>query len=331
MTNDDPWTRRLRLLQLLLRRGRLTTRRVVQLLQIDPRMALDDLKALEKHGVPLHHEGEGRDREWVIEEAWRQLGLDIGLLERLSLLFGRQLVESFLRDTDIGLAFARIDRQLEAMGDDVPERDLARKFIYVREPEKDYRNHKDLIHQLVEAVVQGLYVSFTYHRARSHEVMAFKSVAPYTLAVYKRGLYLLAQKRDAVEVHAIERISDLFVHRDIAPFAYPRASEYDPSALLASQYGLASDGHKPETIHLRFNKDGRPYAAARSWMPEQRVIPRDDGGCDIIFEASGLELVEPVLRYGAMVEVIGPASLRRRVREMLTQALANYAGDDDGA
>lgn len=330
MGEQDPWTRRLRLLQVLLRRGRISTRQVTQLLEVPPRMALDDLKALERHGVPLHHEGDGREREWVIEEAWRQLGMDIGLEERLSLLFGRQLVESFLRDTDIGDAFARLDRQLEAMGDEVvPERDLARKFIYVREPEKDYRQHKETVQRLVEAVVHGHYVSFTYDRARSGETLRFTTVAPYTIAVYKRGLYLISHKRGQNEVHAIERVSDLAVHADIAAFDYPRPSEYDPRPLLASQYGLASDGAKPEIVHLRFDARGRPYAAARRWMAEQEVILRDDGGCDIIFEASGPELIAPVLSFGDLVEVIRPVSLRRRVREMLSRALERYADDDD--
>ncbi|PKN57280.1 MAG: hypothetical protein CVU56_11595 [Deltaproteobacteria bacterium HGW-Deltaproteobacteria-14] len=330
MAVEDPWTRRLRLLQVLLRRGRISTRQVTQLLEVPSRMALDDLKALERHGVPLHHEGDGRDREWVIEEAWRQLGMDIGLEERLSLLFGRQLVESFLRDTDIGDAFARLDRQLEAMGGEVvPERDLARKFIYVREPEKDYRQHKEIVQQLVEAVVSGHYVSFTYDRARSGETLRFTSVAPYTIAVYKRGLYLISHKRGHNEVHAIERVSELVVHAEIAAFDYPRPSEYDPRPLLASQYGLASDGAKPEIVHLRFDARGRPYAAARRWMAEQEVIFRDDGGCDIIFEASGPELIAPVLSFGDLVEVIRPLSLRRRVREMLSRAVERYAGDDE--
>jgi len=325
---EEPWTRRLRLLQLLLRRGHITTSQVTQALGLDRRKALQDLKALERHGVPVRHEGEGRDRRWVVEEAWRQVGMDIGLEERLSLLFGRQLVESFLRDTDIGEAFARLDRQLEAMGAEVEaERDLARKFIYVREPEKDYSGHKAIVQELVEAVVQARYVSFTYDRARSGETLRFEAVAPYTIAVYKRGLYLVSQKRGATELHAVERIRELTVHRDIAGFDYPRRSEYDPRRLLGSRYGLTSDSAPPEIVHLRFDARARVYATARRWMPEQEVIERDDGGCDIIFEANGLELIDPILRYGDMVEVLRPASLRRRVREMLSNALAQYADD----
>lgn len=332
MSEEEAWTRRLRLLQLLLRRGHITTVQATQVLGVDRRRALEDLKALERHGVPLRREGEGRLSEWVVEEAWRQVGMDIGLQERLSLLFGRELVESFLRDTDIGDAFARLDRQLEAMGDTVAsERDLARKFIYVREPEKDYRDHKETVQQLVEAVVQARYVSFTYARARSQETLRFKSVAPYTIAVYKRGLYLVSHKRGETELHAIERISDLVVHRELDGFDYPRAGEYDPRRLLDSRFGLASDGAAPEIVHLRFDARGRPYAAARRWMPDQEVILRDDGGCDIIFQASGLELVDPILRYGDMVEVIRPASLRERVRDMLTRALALYERDGDDA
>lgn len=326
---EGAWPRRLQLLQLLLIRHRVSTARVASALGITRRTALGDLKALDQAGVPLFHEGEGREREWVLGEAWRQLGFEIGLKERLSLMFGRELISGFLRDTDIGQAFTRIDRQVGAMDRGrLSERNLARRFIYVREPEKDYRDHRETIHHLVEAIVHSYRVAFTYHQARPpQKVQELTVVSPLTLAIYRRGLYLLAEHRSEQRIFALERIRDLQVDPRLT-FDYPRPSEYDPRHLLDRRFGLASDGSLPERVRLRFTAAGRPYAEARLWMPDQVVEPREDGGCDIIFEASGLELVKPILGYGALVEVIEPRSLRDRVRTMLRDAAAIYADDD---
>ncbi len=325
----DAWTRRLRLLQLLLHRGRIATRRVAMALDIDRRTALEDLKSLESHGVPLSPQGEGREREWVLEESWRKIGLRVGFDERLSLLFGRELVDSFLRETDLGEAITRFDQQIEAMSNEGerPEQELGRRFIYVREPEKDYASHRALIRDLVEAIVGGYRVSFCYKHARPPKsTTRYDSAAPLTFAIYKRGLYMICERRGERTLHAVERMSDLTSHPN-RTFDYPIASDYDPRGLLGKRVGLADDGREPEQIRLRFHPAVRQYAERRRWMPDQEVIPLDDGGCEIRFAAHGRELVSRVLEYGDKVEALAPQWLRDAVLEELRGALKNYERD----
>lgn len=322
----DAWSRRLKLLQLLLHRGRIQTADVSRALDIDRKIALDDLKKLELCGVPMSPVGEGTGRTWVLEESWRKLGLVVGFEERLSLLLGRSLMESFLGGTDLGAAMRKLDTQVEAMSNDGLrlDKELARRFLYVREPEKDLSAHKDTVNTLVEAVMRSHRVSFLYQHARApRDTVAVSHAAPYTLVVYKRGLYVLVDCRGEVTLHAVERILEITSHPE-QTFEYPWTSDYDPQKRLAKLVGLAHDGSPPETVRLRFTPEGRPYAEARVWMPGQRVEPREDGGCDVVFEAAGLELLARVLEYGELVEVISPESLRSRVRDTLARTLARY-------
>jgi len=320
----EAWSRRLKLLQMLLHRGRLTTRRVSTILEVDRRRGLEDIQALESHGVPVSPVGEGRDREWVLAESWRQLGMNFALLDRLSLLLGRNVIESFLHATDIADAFARLDHQVEALTTEGESVDLTRRFVYVRELEKDYSHQRALLRDLIGAIIEQRRVSFIYKHARPPQrEVAFPHVAPYTLAVYKRGLYIIIERRGETSLHAVERIRDLEVHEG-QRFDYPIASDYDPHRLFEGRFGLAQDGSDPGEVRLRFTRDATPYATARLWMPGQRVETREDGGCDIVFTATGLELLSRVLEYGEMVEVIAPAALRERVRDTLRGALARY-------
>ena len=325
----EAWSRRLKLLQLLVHRGHLQTADASRALGVERKIALDDLKKLELHGVPVSPQGDGTERSWVLEESWRKMGMVVGFEERLSLLLGRSLMESFLGGTDLGEAMKKLDTQVEAMSNEGLrlEAELARRFLYVREPEKDLSAHRDTVKALVEAVVRCHRVSFLYQHARQpRDVEKVSHAAPYTLAVYKRGLYVLVDRRDVITSHAVERITELTAHPK-ETFQFPYASDYDPHKRFANHVGLAHDGSPPETVRLRFTAEGRPYAESRVWMPNQRVEPREDGGCDVVFEAAGLELLARVLEYGDLVEVIEPQSLRARVRDTLTRARARYTDD----
>ncbi|MFT7583436.1 MAG: putative DNA-binding transcriptional regulator YafY, partial [Myxococcota bacterium] len=272
--HQNAWTRRLKLLQLLLHRGHIATRQAAHALGVDRRRALDDLGTLEQHGVPIYPDGEGQDRVWRLQESWRRLGLSLGIAERLSLRFGSELLASFLGQTDLGDAMTGLDRQVGIMATETDTIDptFGRQFIYVREPEKDYRAHRATIAALVDAIVGSYRVTLTYRHARSGDdggLKIYPKTQPLTLAIYKRGLYVLAQRRDVVSIHAVERIEAIEAH-PMLRFDYPRPSEYDPAKMLSSRLGLVSSGDPPSEVRLRFSANVRPYAEARRWMPHQR-------------------------------------------------------------
>ncbi|MGM0578947.1 MAG: helix-turn-helix transcriptional regulator [Myxococcota bacterium] len=322
----EAWRRRLGLLRILLQRGNIATSEAARAMGVDRRKAREDLQALEEHGVPLTPVGEKHARRWKMGDAWRYLGMNVGLEERLALLFGRELVGSFLHDTDFGEALDRLDRHFEAIGGGPdPRRDeLSRRFYYVREPDKDYRIHRETLKVLVEAILASHRVDFTYRAAHDGgEPREVRAAAPLTLAIYKRGLYLLADKRDEVKAYAVERVAEA-VGRPEQTFDYPRPSEYAPAELLSKRFGISSNREPAQTVRLRFERAVRPYVEGRRWMPDQRLEPLGDGRLDLVFEGTGHELVSLALGFGDTVEVIEPRWLRDRVRRELAGALAKY-------
>ncbi len=333
MSKTDAWTRRLELLHILMARGKMQTHQAARALGVERRTVLEDLKALSEHGVPIAPDSEDArnpERAWVLEDAWRRVGMTFGLADRLSVRFGREMLEGFLHETDLGRAFSKLDDVVASHteGRSSPAHDeLARRFIYVQEPAKQYGAHSHTMAELVEAIVRAQPVSFTYTRATFPRTeKRHKNVSPYTLAVYRRGLYAIVQLHKGTPVtFAIERMSD-FERNEKLVFEYPRKSEYDPKKLLLTRFGLSDDGKAPEVVRLRFAPEARVFAEERMWMANQKVTPLEDGGCDIEFKASGLEIINRIMEYGHFVEVLAPARLRNEVGDRLAKALAHYRG-----
>ncbi len=321
---ENVWPRRLVLLQVLIQRGSLTTREAAKLVNITRRKALNDFKELSANGVPLTIEGEDKDRRWVLLDSWRQFGLDLGLRDRLALLFGRELVASFLHDTDFADALRRLETHFAALDGTLalaPDH-LARRFYCLHEPEKDYSGHRQLLDTLVRALLDSHKISYRYTSAAG-EPKEHRLVEPLTLAVYKRGLYLIWQRKGRTYTHAVERITALEPHPDDG-FEYPRPSEYEPRRALGDRFGISSDGRDPALVRLRFDPSVRTYATSRRWTPDCQVTDLPDGGCEITFVAHGYELVSHVLQYGPKVQVLEPAWLRDAVVADLRAALARY-------
>ena len=320
------WSRRLRLLQLLIRRGSITTRETAAVNGTSRRTALADLHALETNGVPLSQRGTDRERCWVLQAGWRETGLDLGLEERLAMLFGRQLVSSFLHDTDFGDALARLDVSLAALGAHGGRAELRRRFHYVHELEKGYESQRELLRSLITAILGSQRVTLRYRHARSRQRTQAR-VAPLTLLIYKRGLYVMAERREVRSLYAVERIESIEVHADQL-FDYPRPAEYDPARELSGRFGLSSSDEPVQEVVLRFDALVQSYVAGRRWMEEQTLNTLPDGRVELRFIATGPELVSQVLQYGATVEVVAPEWLRAAVLRDLRGALSHYQRTD---
>ena len=323
MSHDGPWARRLRLLRVLLQRGEISTVQASRLLSVDRRKARADLEALETNGVPVTPVGENRERRWVMAEGWRHLGVHIGLQERLAMLFGRELVESFLADTDFGDSLADLEKHFQALDPTGLNGDLRRRFHYVHEPKKDYVAHREILDELVAAILGGYCVNFDYTSVTSGKLKPYKGIAPYTLAIYKRGVYLLFERRGDFRTFAVERLANLEPLPDV-PFDYPLPSEYDPARELAGRFGISSDGREAEKVVLRFTPEVRTFVESREWVPDQKTEVLPDGSIELSFHALGYEIASFVMQFGHTVEVIAPPHLRERVKDELTRALAQY-------
>ena len=162
----------------------------------------------------------------------------------------------------------------------------------------------------------------TYH-ARGTDEVTEREVSPQRLVYYRENWYLDAwcHLRKGLRNFSVDAIQKA----EILEKSAREVPEKTTDEVLGAGYGIFS-GSKVQWAKLRFTPERARWVAHEQWHPRQKGTVDSDGSYLLeIPYADDRELLMDVLKYGPDVEVIGPASLRRRARELLVQALQRYS------
>jgi predicted DNA-binding transcriptional regulator YafY len=93
---------------------------------------------------------------------------------------------------------------------------------------------------------------------------------------------------------------------------------------FAESYGIFS-GKATQRAKLRFTPEHARWVSGENWHGQQVGSFDKEGYFNLEFDYNqDPELVMDILKHGSGVEVIGPASLKKRVAEELKKALSFY-------
>ncbi len=161
-----------------------------------------------------------------------------------------------------------------------------------------------------------------WHMNRQNGITTEREVSPQRLVHYRDNWYLDAwcHLRDDVRSFSIDAISRLEVldeeAKDITAKAIDQA--------LGTGYGIFS-GSPKGWAKLRFTPERARWVAGECWHAQQESAFEEDGSYVLSFPyADDRELVGDIMRFGADVQVLGPAALRTRVQKGLLAAVAGY-------
>jgi predicted DNA-binding transcriptional regulator YafY len=282
------------------------------------RRYLSDLRGI---GVPVLDEGRGSERSLSMEASFGRRGVQLSLLELVSLHFGRSLFD-FLK----GTGFAEdMDDALERIstwsgGPDGENAGMVehmdRKFVAVPEHAKDHTRDADILDDILTALLRQNPVEALYARVGG-PVRTYR-LHPYTLAHWRQGLYLFALDVDVgrVKTYAVDRFRAFSRSRG-ETFEYPE--EFDPQALVSDCFGII--GGEVTEISLEFTRAAAPYVRERIWHHSQRVEPIGMGALQMRLRVGiSPELEAWILGFGPSVKVLEPASLRDRIRRLHGEA-----------
>ena len=149
-----------------------------------------------------------------------------------------------------------------------------------------------------------------------------REISPQRLVHYRDNWYVDAycHRSEALRTFAVDAIR-------AAELRDGRAKEIPAAELdehLGSGYGIFA-GKEVEWARLRFSAEAARWVSAQVWHPKQRARTEEDGSYVLeIPYANDRELLMEILKYGADVEVLGPASLRARVSAALDAASRRY-------
>lgn len=285
------------------------------------RTALRYLEALRGAGEPLEEELDGRRKVFRLVPSARRESLSLTTSQMLALYLSRRVFD-FLAGTGFKEDLDDVFRKLEATlrrRDFAAMKHLDRKIFDVNEAPHIYEGRSEHVDAILTALIKEQRLSVT-HESVSRGRKSFL-LDPYTLVVYKKGLYLAAwsHEHEAVRTFVLDAFQDVTWRRGES-FTYP--DDWDPARLYAGSFGLI--GGEPVRVRVRFSEKVARYVKRRQWHPSQRLraIPR---GVELTLDVRGTtELVSWILGFGVEAEVLEPAELRRTVADELARAAAVY-------
>ncbi len=153
--------------------------------------------------------------------------------------------------------------------------------------------------------------------------MSERVISPQRLTQYRNSWYLDAWCHSAqgLRSFALERVreQELTDETAIDVKAEDLAAHFDQS------YGIFS-GPVKHIAKLKFTAEMSRWVAEEQWHPDQKGSMDQDGAWTLEIPFSDpRELIMDILRYGAEVEVLSPASLRNAVATSANQTASIYS------
>src|SRR3569623_2567357 len=303
-------------------RGGATVYDLAERFGVSVRTALRYLEAGRASGEPLYEEGVERRKIWRRLPAARRETLTLTTSQMLSLFLSRRVFD-FLAGTgfkeDLDDVFARLEAPLRRR-DFVAARNLDRKIFDVNAAPHIYERRVEHVNEILTALLREERLEIRHQSIAAGKTKAL--FEPYTLLVYKKGLYLagLSHAHGQVRTLALDGFRDVSWRRGDT-FVYP--ANFHPAELGEGAFGLIKGA--PATVRVFFTERVSRFVPRRLWHRTQK-FRRVPGGVVMTVEVKGtVELGSWVLSFGDQAEILSPPELRDSVARELERAAARYA------
>ena len=294
---------------------------IAERLDISVRSATRYLDSLRESGVALYEERQGKRKVWHVVESGRRFSIQLSLSQMIALCLSRQTFD-FLKGTglqdDLDELFNKLQVHL-GRKDRAAVRNLDRKLFDVNEAPHIYEGRADHIDDIITALLREERLEVKHESTGGREKRYLFD--PYTLVVYRKGLYLagLSHAHKEVRTLALDSLRDVRRCRG-EEFEYP--ADFHPAKKYEDAFGIIAG--PAVTVRIWFSAKVAPFVKRRRWHPKQ-AIKTADGGVELSMVVAGTtELLSWILGFGAEAEVLVPAELREAVSAAHAQAAARY-------
>jgi predicted DNA-binding transcriptional regulator YafY len=291
---------------------------------VNPRTALRYVQALLRAGEPLFEELEGKRKVWRLMPTARRQSITLTTAQMVALFLSRRVFD-FLAGTgfqeDLDDVFAKLEATLRRK-DVAAVRNLDRKVFDVNEARHLYEGRIEDVNDIMTALLREERLRVT-HEGVSGGRKTFV-LEPYTLLVYKKGLYL-AGRSDGhggeIRTFALDGFRAVTWLRG-QKFEVP--PDFRPEQITGGAFGLIR-APQATRVRVRFDAKVARYVQRRMWHPTQRFRKRASGGVEMTMDVRGtVEVVSWVLGFGPTAEVLAPSELRAQVAAEAAGAAALY-------
>jgi proteasome accessory factor B len=284
---------------------------LAQRFDVNARTGLRYIQALQRAGEPLYEETVDKHKVWHLMPTARRGSITLTTSQMVSLFLSRRVFD-FLAGTgfkeDLDEVFAKLEATLKRK-DFAAVRNLDRKVFDVNEARHLYEGRLEDVNDIITALLREERLRVT-HEGVSGGRKTFV-LEPYTLLVYKKGLYLLGRS----EHHHDIRTFALDAFREVEwlrgqKFEYP--GDYRPEQVTEGAFGLIRG--EPTRVRILFDPKVARYVERIMWHPTQN-FRRTSAGLEMTMEVRGtVELSSWVLSFGDKAQVLEPVTLRDALR-----------------
>ena len=173
----------------------------------------------------------------------------------------------------------------------------------------------ELFDELSKAVLRAVEVEFEYKKVGDKR-FEHRRVQPYHLGCIENLWYLFGadSARLQLRTFAITRMRSLRVTKR----RFLRPANFSVSKYLQQSFGVyAGSAADIKNVRVRFDAFASQLVQERIWHESQRVKKLPLGRIELSMKLSSLEEVERwILSWGAHAEVVAPADLAERIKEV---------------
>jgi predicted DNA-binding transcriptional regulator YafY len=301
--------------------GGLSVHDIAERFDVSLRTAIRYVDALRKAGEPLYDDTVGKRKVWRLMPTARRGSITLTTSQMVALFLSRRVFD-FLAGTgfkeDLDEVFAKLEATLKRQ-DFAAVRNLDRKVFDVNEARHLYEGRLEDVNDIITALLREDRLRVTPEGVSGGRKTFV--LDPYTLLVYKKGLYLAGYSHQHREIRtfALDGFRDVeWLKGD--RFDYP--ADYRPEQLTEGAFGLFRG--EPAHVRILFDAKVARYVQRRQWHPTQR-FRRVDGGIEMTMDVRGTtELVSWVLGFGDKATVLEPTTLHEGVAGELARAMAKH-------
>jgi predicted DNA-binding transcriptional regulator YafY len=305
-------------LRVLLRAGWQPVPVIMERLGVSRATAYRRLNELNKTDPLESQERDGADTLWRLPSSDRDHPLRITTSEMVALALVKNALTSLagtgLKE-DLDELSSRLSHALKA-NDYAHWKNLDRKLFDVNEAAYDYGDKLDVVNDVITALLREERVTITQKDG------AKVKFDPYTLVLYKKGLYLdgFSHRRQELRTFGIDKIADIERHVG-EKFEYP--ASWDPRAYHRGPWGLIR-GERVRVV-VRFALRMGHFVSRRRFHETQTLNTLPEGHLEMTVEPDGCEeMVSWLLSFGDGVYVVEPEWLQKRVAEEHRRAAQRY-------
>lgn len=199
------------------------------------------------------------------------------------------------------------------------KKDIFTRIRILQIAARDY-NQKNFA-MVATALLGDKQLHLHYH-GRTRDETSQRTVSPQRIIHYRDNWYLDAwcHERDALRSFALDCIRQTKLIDKVAK----RVSDDKLNQHYGDAYGIFS-GKATHTAVLRFTAEAARWVSKEQWHPRQSGQFELNGSYTLEVPYSDTrELIMDIMKYGANVEVMSPASLRSDVIKQLQRAAGQY-------